>query len=173
MPFKINIGTEKGKTWKLETDSQALVGKNLQDKIKGEDVSADLAGYEFEISGASDKSGFPSLENIDGIGLKKVFLTYGKSMHRRPKKEGKKKHATMKPKGLRLRKTVRGKTISESTSQINLKLLKSGNKKLEEIFPDQAPKLAEPEKKPEIKETKKEPEQKQEIVEEKEEVKSE
>jgi len=39
--------------------------------------------------------------------------------------------------GVRLRKTVRGKVISEKVVQINMKVLKHGKKKLEEVFPDQ------------------------------------
>jgi len=38
---------------------------------------------------------------------------------------------------LRLRKTVRGKIISNAISQINLKVVKQGSKKLSEIFPEQ------------------------------------
>ena len=62
------------------------------------------------------------------------MLTYGKGMHKKPK--GVKKKGS-KPKGLRLRKTVRGKIISPAIVQINLKLLKEGGKKLQEIFPEQ------------------------------------
>jgi len=58
-------------------------------------------------------------------------------MKKRPRREGKKKLGRNKPKGLRLRKTARGKVISEEISQINLKILKQGNKKLEEVFPEQ------------------------------------
>ncbi len=137
MTFKINIGTKEGKTYKLETESESLIEKELHDKINGKDVSQDLEGYEFEITGASDKSGFTAMTNVEGIGLKKVLLTYGKAMKKRPRKEGKKKLSNKKPKGLRLRKTVRGKVISSAISQINLKVLKQGNKKLEEIFPEQ------------------------------------
>jgi len=148
MPFKINIGTKEGNTYKLEAEAEELVGKVLHDKVEGKDVSPDLAGYEFEITGASDKAGLTAMENVEGIGLKKVLLTYGKGMKKRPKKEGKKKRSNNKPKGLRLRKTVRGKTISPAIIQINLKLLKEGNKKLSEIFPDQN-KKPEPEAKTE------------------------
>ncbi|MCF7910196.1 hypothetical protein K9L16_00800 [Candidatus Pacearchaeota archaeon] len=144
MTFKINISTPKGKTYKLEAEAPGLLEKELGDKIKGEKISSELTGYEFEITGASDKSGFTSLKEVEGFGLKKVLLTYGKAMKRRPKKEGKKKRSDIKPKGLRLRKTVRGRVISEAITQINLKLLKEGNKKLSEIFPDQN-KVAEPE----------------------------
>lgn len=134
MTFKINIGTKEGKTYKLETESQALVGKSLGNKIHGKDISPDLAGYEFEITGASDKAGFTAMENVEGAGLKKVLLKYGKGMHKRPKREGKKKISNKNPKGLRLRKTVHGKIISENIIQVNLKLTKQGDKKLEEIF---------------------------------------
>ncbi len=136
MPFKINIGTKEGKTYKLEVESEELIGKALGEKIPGKDVSKDFDGYEFEITGTSDKSGFTSMKDVEGIGLKKVLLTYGKGMHKRSKKEGKKKRSNSTPKGLRLRKTVRGKVISPAIIQINLKLIKEGSKKLKEIFPE-------------------------------------
>ncbi len=134
MPFKINISEKGGKTFKIESESEALLEKALGEKISGNDVSSDLAGYEFEITGASDKSGFASRKDVEGQGLKKVLLGYGKNMHKKPK--GLKK-VNKKPKGLRLRKTVRGKIISAETSQINLKVVKEGGKKLTEIFPEQ------------------------------------
>lgn len=124
MPFKINIG-HKGKTWKLEIESESLVGKNVGDKIEGKELKSDLAGYEFEITGGSDLSGFPLSKEIEGLGLKRVLLKKGWGMR------------INKPKGLRLRKTVRGKQISPLVSQINLKVIKEGTKKLEEIFPEQ------------------------------------
>lgn len=138
MTFKINIGTKQGRTYKLETESQSLIGKSLGEKIQGKNISSDLEGYEFEISGASDKSGFTAMKDVEGVGLKKELLTYGKAMKIRPKREGKKKQSNPKPKGLRLRKTVRGKTISEDIVQVNLKVLKEGNKKLEEVFSEQS-----------------------------------
>ncbi|MFH1608017.1 MAG: S6e family ribosomal protein [archaeon] len=135
--FKINLPNKQGKTFKIETEAPALVGKQIHDKISGKDISPDLEGYEMEITGASDKSGFTAMKNVEGVGLKKVLLSYEKGMKKRPRKEGKKKLSNKNPKGLRLRKTVRGKVISEAISQINLKILKEGSKKLSEIFPDQ------------------------------------
>ncbi len=137
MVFKINIAEKNGKTYHLEAESEELNGKELHDKVEGKDISGDLSGYEFEITGASDTSGFTSMENVEGTGLKRVLLTYGKGMHRRSRREGKKKVSNFKPNGLRLRKTVRGKVISPAIVQINLKILKEGGKKLSEIFPDQ------------------------------------
>jgi small subunit ribosomal protein S6e len=137
MTFKINIGEKSGKTYKLETESQALMDKSIHEKIDGKEISKDLSGYVFEITGASDSSGFPSFESVSGIALKGVLLKYGKSMHKKPRREGKKKISNPKPKGLRLRKTVRGNIISSAIVQINLKIVKEGPKKLSEIFPEQ------------------------------------
>ena len=137
MPFKINISSKNGKTYHIEMESEEIIGKSLKDKFEGKELKSDFDGYEFEITGASDLAGFPSLENVEGTTLKRVLLTYGKAMKRRPRREGKKKQDSPKPKGLRLRKTVRGKIISPSVIQINLKVLKEGSKKLSEIFPEQ------------------------------------
>jgi len=132
--FKINLNDKSGKTYKVEAEAVALIGKKLHESIAGQEISPDLAGYEFEITGASDKSGFTAIEKVEGFSISKVLLTYGKGMKKRPKREGKKKRSNATPKGLRLRKTVRGNTISEAIVQVNLKVLKEGSKKLEEVF---------------------------------------
>ncbi len=135
--FKINISEKSGKTYKIESEAPGLIEKSLHDKVDGKDISPDLEGYELEITGASDKSGFTAMKNVEGIGLKKLLLVYGKAMKKRPRREGKIKRSKNKLKGLRLRKTVRGRVISPEIVQINLKVIKKGGKKLEEIFPEQ------------------------------------
>ena len=154
MPFKINISEKSGKTFKIESESKELIGKSLHDKVNGVEISPELKDYELEITGASDNAGFPSLESVDGIGLKKVLLKFGKGMKKRPKHEGKRKRPKNRPKGLRLRKTIRGKVISDATVQINLKVLKEGDKKLSEIFPEQNKAKEKPGTKQEVKEVK-------------------
>ena len=134
MVFKINISEKSGKTYKLETESEEIIGKELHDKIDGKIILPDLEGYELKITGASDNAGFTAMKNVEGVVLKKVLLGYGKAMHKRPRKEGKKKPSNPKPKGLRMRKTVRGKVISPEIVQINLKVLKEGAKKLGDVF---------------------------------------
>ena len=148
MAFKINMSEKSGRTFHIESDSDEIMGKELHDKIPGKYISTDFEGYEFEITGTSDKAGFTSLKEVEGVGLKRVLLSYEKGMKKRPRKEGKRKRSKNKPKGLRLRKTVRGRVISPDIVQINLKVLNEGNKKLSEIFPDQN-KAAELETKPE------------------------
>ena len=132
MPFKLNI-SDKGKAWKTEIEAESLVGKSLSEKIDGKEVGKDFDGYEFEITGGSDIAGFPMSKDAVGIGLKKVLLKKGWGMHDSRK-------------GVRLKKTVRGRTISSLVTQLNLKVLKEGKIHLNEIFPDQ--------NKPKVQETK-------------------
>ncbi len=128
--FKINV-SHNGKTFKVETENENLIGKSIGDKIEGKEVSEDLKDYEIEITGTSDKAGFTGVKNIEGPNLKKVLLGYGHGMHKKPK--GLKK-TNKRPNGLRLRKTVRGKEISQATIQINSKVLKEGTKKFDTLF---------------------------------------
>jgi len=128
--FKINI-SHKGKTFKLETEDEKLVGLSIGDKFDGKEISEDLAGYEIKITGTSDKAGFFGTSEIDGPNLHKALLGYGKGMHKKPKGE---KKVNKKPKGLKLRKTVRGKEISLATVQINTQVLKEGTKKFDSLF---------------------------------------
>ncbi len=123
MPFKLNI-SNKGKAWKIEKEFEFIVGKSIGDKFSGKEISHDLEGYELQITGGSDLSGFPLYSKVEGIGLKKMLLKKGFGMRNNTS-------------GLRLRKTVRGKNIADKTSQINIKVLKEGHKNLEQIFPEQ------------------------------------
>jgi small subunit ribosomal protein S6e len=134
MVFKINISEKSGKTYKLESEAEYFIDKELHDKLEGKEISPDLEGYELEITGASDLAGFTIMKDVPGIGLKKVLLGYGKGMKKRPKRELKKTRSNYKPKGLRLRKTVRGRVISPAIVQINLKVVKEGKKPLATIF---------------------------------------
>ena len=133
MTFKINI-SHNGKAYKVESSDEELIGHSIGEKISGSEISEDLSGYELEITGTSDKAGFSGFSEIDGPNLKRLLLSYGKGMHKKPKGE---KKVNKKPKGLRLRKTVRGKEISQDTVQINSKVLKEGAKKFKELLDSQ------------------------------------
>lgn len=124
MPFKLNISEKSGKTWKIEITNDFFVGKAVGDKVHGKEISADLEGYEFEIMGASDIAGFPHKKEVEGHALRRVLLTRGWGMWDNTE-------------GIRRKKTVRGKQLSEKTLQINLKILKQGHKHLHEMFPEQ------------------------------------
>src|SRR3989344_1629627 len=118
MTFKLNI-SEKGKAWKLQIEDESLVGKSVGEKIRGEEVKKELKEYEFEITGGSDNAGFPLKKDVEGIALKRVLLTKGWGMRNNEE-------------GVRRKKTVRGKQIAGNTSQINIKVLKTGSKGLAE-----------------------------------------
>ena len=174
MEFKLNISDPKtGKTYKKALETDLFRNKKITDKVEGDSLG--LKGYELEITGGSDKTGVPMRKDLDTQERRKALLTKGVGL-----RENKK--------GLRRRKLVRGNTISLQISQINLKVVKAGAKKIEEVFGGEkveakevkeAPKEGKVEKKEEkvekkpkeVKEEKKEV--KEEKVEEKKEVKEE
>jgi small subunit ribosomal protein S6e len=95
---------------------------SLSSKKLGEEIDLSfigLDGYTACITGGSYATGTPMRKEIDGIGLKKIMISSG---------VGNKQ-------GIRRRKSVGGNTISQFTSQINLSIIKYGQKPLEEAFP--------------------------------------
>ncbi len=132
MVYKINISQE-GKSYQVEKDVPSLEGKKIGEALKGSDINPELKGYELEITGTSDSAGFPGSKNQEGDGLRKVILKKGFGMKTRQRKEGEGKKRQM-PKGFKQKKTVRGNVISENIVQINLNVVKEGNKKLEDVF---------------------------------------
>ena len=121
MAFKINI-SQKGKTFKVESDNESFIGKKIGENINGNEINADLSGYELEIKGISDKAGFPGKKEEPGPLLRKVMFTKGGFLHK------------TKNKGIRKKKNVRGNEISSDIVQINLSVVKEGSKKLEDLF---------------------------------------
>ncbi|MEM3074967.1 MAG: S6e family ribosomal protein [Candidatus Pacearchaeota archaeon] len=121
MLFKINI-SEKGKTYRFESESESLIGMKIGDVFSGSEILRELQGYELQIRGTSDKSGFPGHPKEKGPNLRKVMFSKGKFLRKTPHK------------GFRRKKTVRGNEISSATIQVNMVVIKSGNKRLDEIF---------------------------------------
>lgn len=118
--FKLTIADPKTKKcYQTEHDTKSLLGMNIGSKFDGSAIG--LEGYEFEIRGGSDDSGFPMRKDVHGTAKKRLLLTNGCGFN-------------TKVDGLRKRKIVRGNTISEGITQINCKVLKSGKKNLEEMF---------------------------------------
>jgi small subunit ribosomal protein S6e len=96
-------------------NAKSVFGKKLGDKIRGELV--EKQGYEFEITGGSDNAGFPMRKDVTGTGRRKLLIT---------RSIGNQQTAA----GVRIRKTVAGNTVSEFTSQLNVKVLKYGSQPL-------------------------------------------
>tara|TARA_Y100000310_G_C20614026_1_gene779603 strand:- start:503 stop:958 length:456 start_codon:yes stop_codon:yes gene_type:complete len=136
---RLVIGDAKSKKTYQKTvdgdDAKKFIGKKIGDKIRGETV--DLKGYELEVTGGSDSSGFPMRKGVHGQGRKKILTTPGIGFRG---KEKNKKKVRVKHGGLREKKTVHGEVISDDISQINCKVVKQGTKSLEELFKKEEPK---------------------------------
>ena len=123
-----------------EAVAKPFLGLNIGEKVKGEVF--DLTGYEFEITGGSDKAGFPMRHGIQGV-RKKITSLGGVGFREKARK------------GMYRRKTVCGHKINTDIVQINLKVTKEGSKKLAAVFGKEEAKPETAEAKPEAKEEKK------------------
>ena len=137
--FKLVINNkEKAYSKELnEQESSNFINKKIGDKVSGNTFG--FKNYEFEVTGGSDKDGFPMRYDLPGTGRKRILLVRGPCVK-------------IKRKGMRKRKTVRGNVIAEDVKQINIKVLKEGDKKLEDIFPKKEEKKEEVKKEEELKE---------------------
>jgi small subunit ribosomal protein S6e len=117
--YKVVIGINDGKSVQKEikgTEAEALHNKRL-----GETISGDLLGfqgYEFLITGGSDKCGFPMRKGIQEA-RKKIMIKGGVGFN------GKDRNGN-KQKGLIKRRTVCGERITAIITQVNLKVTKVG-----------------------------------------------
>jgi small subunit ribosomal protein S6e len=137
--FKLVI-SDKGKAVQKEIkdeQAEALINKIIGDKVSGDSIG--FSGYEFQITGGSDKSGFPMRRDVIGKMRKKILATDSLGVH-------------IEREGIRKRKTVAGNAVYDGTSQINLKVIKQGKEQLiasaekEQPASKEAEKPAEPEK---------------------------
>lgn len=137
--FKFVISEpETRKSYQLEVDQNkaiGVVGKKIGEEFNGDLIG--LSGYTLQITGGTDKDGFPMHPSVRGPGRKKVLLSGVPGFH---------------PilKGQRKRKMVRGDTLSQDIVQINVKVVKKGEKPLEELVP-MKPKEKKEEKPKEVK----------------------
>lgn len=111
--------TKTGKSYAKTAEDDNFSGLKLGSKIKGEIVGLD--GYELEISGGSDSSGFPMVKKLNTNTRKRVVLTCGPGIK-------------IKTRGARIRKSIRGSIIADDIKHLNLKIIKYGSKKLEDIL---------------------------------------
>ena len=154
MNFKLVISDPKGKhayNKEVEQTASALIGKMVGEVVAGDSFGLD--GYKLEVTGGSDREGFPMRRDVSGMARKRLLLASPPGYH--PVYAGERK-----------RKSIRGNTVSAEIAQVNLKILESGKKTLTEIFgakekaEDKGEKKAETEKQETKKEEKKPEEQK-------------
>ena len=115
--FKLNISDKKGRTISKEVkekDASPFLGLQV-----GSEIDAALIGEagKLKITGGSDKSGVPLRPDIHGGARKYILLSQGVGLQ----------DAEI---GQRLRKLIRGNTITEEVYQINCAI--DGELKIEE-----------------------------------------
>ncbi|RLF90487.1 30S ribosomal protein S6e [Thermococci archaeon] len=98
--------------------ARIFLGKKIGDTVDLTPIG--FPGYKVKITGGSDKDGFPMRKDVQGTGRRRILLSSGPGYRPREK-------------GIRKRKTVRGNTISEEIVQVNVKVIESGEKSLEEL----------------------------------------
>jgi len=117
--FKAVINDPRdGKTYKTVVTghhANSLIGRKIGDDFDG--IFVGLPGYKLQITGGSDKSGFPMRPEIPGTARRRILIS--KSIGFNPKKKGE-----------RRKKTVRGNTISAEMCQINMTITAFGSKDL-------------------------------------------
>ena len=121
--FKLVIGTKDGKSYQKElkgAEAEHLHNLKIGDKVSGEAIG--FPGYAFEITGGSDKCGFPMRKGIQ-FARKKVLTQKGVGFCGLNREGGKQK-------GLIKKRTVCGDRVSNIIVQVNLKALKEGAQKL-------------------------------------------
>ena len=106
--FKLTISDIKGKSISKElkdSDANPLLGLQL-----GNETDATIVGLsgKLKLTGGSDKSGIPMRDDIHGGARKRVLLSKGVGLQAAET-------------GQRVRKLMRGNTISEEIYQVNCK----------------------------------------------------
>lgn len=122
--FKLVINDPAtGKAYNFEVTghhAQSFMGKKIGDQVDG--INANLPGYKLQVTGGSDKAGFPMRGDFEGAGRRRLLLTEGVGYH--PKDYP----------GKRKRMSVRGNRVSAEIMQVNLKVAKAGSKPVADHF---------------------------------------
>ena len=109
MPFRIVIN-EPGarKSYQIEKDAPNLIGMKIGDVFDGSFLG--LEGFKLQITGGSDKEGFPMRKDMPSQGRRPALLSAPPGYN--PKKRG-----------IRKRKLIRGNTVSLDIVQVNAKII--------------------------------------------------
>jgi len=120
--FKVVISdpkTKKAYQKEMDQGASGILQKRIGEKLRGDSMG--LTGYELQITGGSDRQGFPMRKDVEGIARKKILITVGTGFR-------------TKVRGKRKRKSIRGNTISTSISQVNVKVIGYGSKPIEQLL---------------------------------------
>jgi small subunit ribosomal protein S6e len=118
--FKVIVSDPEEGTSKVveleETRATPLIGRRIGEVVDG--TIMDLPGSKMQITGGSDKDGYPMRPNVHGGIRRRVILSGGAGFN--PQNEG-----------LRKRKTIRGDVVTDEIVQINMKIVERAKKQKE------------------------------------------
>ena len=121
--FKIVVNdTKTGKSHNILVSghhANSLIGKKIHDEVDGIFVS--LPGYKLQITGGTDKNGFPMRSDLPGSSRRRLLLSFSNGF--KPQEHGKRK-----------KKSVRGNTINQDVVQVNMKITKYSSKPVEQLI---------------------------------------
>ena len=122
--FKITISDpETGRSRSVEvegTRAVPFIGRKLGDVINGTVIG--MSGHRLQITGGSDRDGFPMRPNVHGGVRIGVIVSGGVGFQ-------------PSQRGVRRRKTLRGNVITEDIVQINLKVVEKPKKAKKQEHP--------------------------------------
>ena len=123
MDFRVVISDpSNGRAYQVEVKGAAaskLLGQKIGDGIDGEILG--LPGYKLEITGGSDREGFPMRSDLPGSKRRKILIAGGTGYH-------------SKERGRRRRKSIRGRDIGADVGQINTKIVEHGAKPVKDLL---------------------------------------
>lgn len=110
--FKVIVSDPETGTSKVvelqEARASPLIGKRIGEVMDGAPV--DLAGHKVQLTGGSDKDGFPMRPSVHGGVRRRIVLSGGVGLN--PTNEG-----------MRRRKTIRGNVVTDEIVQVNMKIV--------------------------------------------------
>lgn len=121
--FRVVVSDPKsGKAYQVELKDPGtgrFLGRHIGDKVEGDVLG--LPGYSVQITGGSDREGFPMRADLPGTKRREILIASGTGYH-----------ATAE--GRKRRKSVHGREISPDIGQINVKIAEAGSKPVEELL---------------------------------------
>jgi small subunit ribosomal protein S6e len=115
---------DDGHTYQFDVDGQdanRFMGRSIGDEVDGGAVG--LSEYTLSVTGGSDDAGRPMRPDVAGPSLKTLLLDGGVGF--KPTRDGE-----------RRRVTVRGREVSDATSQVNVSIAEHGSQSIDELLGD-------------------------------------
>jgi len=132
---KLVISDKKtGKAYNKKTEEDVFLNRRIGEEVDLGVVG--LVGFKAKITGGSDKQGFPMKPTVEGQGRRKLLVRKGVGVN-------------LEEKGMIVRKSMRGNSVSKEIVQLNLSVTKEGSRPLGEFI---KPEEGKEEKKESVKE---------------------